>query len=105
MTFGSGLLCLSQSSALESKNSTLLFFSSAMMMIVAIPIIVEMDSILSFWLKNVPEYTALFCRSIMIAFIVDQITMGLHVANQAIGNLKVFTLLTVILLFSKMVFG
>ncbi len=78
---------------LASKESR---FSSAMMMIVAIPIIVEMDSILSFWLKNVPEYTALFCRSIMIAFIVDQITMGLHVANQAIGNLKVFTLLTTV---------
>lgn len=68
-------------------------FSTALMMIVAIPLMVEMDSILSFWLKEVPEYTSLFCNGLLIAFLVDQLTLGLHAANQATGKIKWYTII------------
>lgn len=69
-------------------------FSAALMMIISIPVMIELPSILTFWLKVVPPYTTTFCRALMIAFIVDQITLGLHAANQATGKLKNYSLLT-----------
>lgn len=68
-------------------------FSTALMMIVAIPLMVEMNSILSFWLKEVPEYTSLFCSGLLIAFLLDQLTLGLHAANQATGKIKWYTII------------
>ena len=39
-----------------------------------------------------PDYAVLFCRMVLIASIVDSITIGLGVANQAIGNVKQYSL-------------
>ncbi|MBQ9558375.1 MAG: MATE family efflux transporter [Bacteroidaceae bacterium] len=72
---------------LESK------FSVAMMSIVAMPIIFEMPTILSLWLDTVPAHTVMFCRLILISFLCDLLTLGLNTAIQAIGELKVYTLL------------
>ena len=71
-------------------------FSAALMIIISVPIMVEMETLLSFWLKTVPEYSVLFCRAFMIAFIIDQLTLGLHAANQATGQIKVYTIWTTI---------
>jgi len=70
-------------------------FSTALMMVLAIPIIVEMPDILDFWLrnKNVPEHTCLFCRAMLLAFLIDQTTLGLHAANQATGIIRNYSLL------------
>lgn len=71
---------------LESKYSTML------LIMVITPIIVEMPAILSFWLSDVPEYTDMFCRFILIGFIIDQSTYGINSANQAMGKIKTYTL-------------
>ena len=70
-------------------------FSTALMMVLAIPIIIEMPDILDFWLrnKNVPEHTCLFCRAMLLAFLIDQTTLGLHAANQATGIIRNYSLL------------
>lgn len=60
--------------------------------VIAIPCIFEMPSILAFWLKEVPEYTVSFCRLILIAVLMNQLTIGLISANQAIGKMKNYTL-------------
>jgi Na+-driven multidrug efflux pump len=72
---------------MESKYSTML------LMLIVIPIIFEAPEILSFWLKDMPEKSDLFCRFILCAFIVDQATCGLNTANQAIGRIKWYTIL------------
>ena len=69
-------------------------FSTALMILISMPLIFEMPDILSLWLKEVPAYSAMFCRALMIAFIVDQLTLGLHAANQATGHIKVYTICT-----------
>lgn len=69
-------------------------FSSALMIIISIPLMYEMPSILAFWLKTVPPNTEVFCRALMIAFICDQTTLGLHAANQAMGKIKIYTIAT-----------
>lgn len=75
---------------LSMKASKWGFFLLA---IVAIPCIFEMPAILNFWLKNVPEYTVIFCRLILIAILMNQLTIGLTTAVQAVGQLRVYTLI------------
>ena len=72
---------------LESKYSTIL------LMLIVVPLIFEMPAILSFWLKDAPEYSAMFCRFILCGFVIDQLTYGMNVANQAMGKIKIYTLL------------
>lgn len=71
----------------ESKYSTML------LIIALVPIMLEIRSILQLWLKEVPPYCTLFCNAVLISFICDQMTAGLNTINQAIGKIKVYTLL------------
>ena len=68
-------------------------FSVALLSIAIIPLIIEMPSILNVWLKEVPPYTCLFCRIVLVSFIGDQLTMGLQTAIQATGKIRSYTLL------------
>ncbi len=72
-------------SEIESKAC---FF---LMAIFLIPLIVELPSVLRLWLGIVPDYSVMFCRGILIASLVDQLTIGLGTANQAIGNIKEYS--------------
>ena len=72
----------------ESKYSVLV------LSLLLIPLIVEMPYVLDFWLGNVPRYATMFCRMILIEFIIDQFTIGLSSANQAVGKIRNYSLLT-----------
>jgi len=67
-------------------------FATLLIAMVAIPVIAEMDSILIWWLDDVPESTAMFCRFILAASVCDQLTIGLGSANQAIGKIRNYSL-------------
>jgi O-antigen/teichoic acid export membrane protein len=54
----------------------------------AIPFIVETPFILGLWLKNVPEWTVLFCRLQLIRALVEQLTVTLGVTMNAQGDIK-----------------
>lgn len=77
------MLSLSESS---SKYATLL------MALAAIPLIFEMPAVLLFWLKEVPDNAIIFCRFVLIASVCDQLTTGLGIANQAIGQIRDYSL-------------
>ena len=81
----SGMISLAEK---ESK------FSTALMSIISIPVIIEMPAIMSFWLKETPPHTVMFTSALMIAFIIDQLTLGLHAANQATGKIRNYTIAT-----------
>ena len=70
----------------SSKYATLL------MAMVVIPLVFEMPVILELWLKDVPEHTVMFCRFVLLASACDQLTIGLGTANQAIGNIRNYSL-------------
>lgn len=59
---------------------------------IAIPCIAEMPNLLGLWLKEVPEYATMFSRMVLLAAIFDTSTSGLWVANQAIGNIKTYSI-------------
>ena len=67
-------------------------FSFYLLSCLAVPCIFEMDTLLTLWLGKVPDYAILFCRMVLIASIVDSLTCGLGLANQAIGNIKQYSL-------------
>ena len=60
--------------------------------IFAIPLIFEMDTILRIWLNEPPEHANTFCRIFIIASLIDQITVGLNVSIQALGEIRNYTL-------------
>ena len=67
-------------------------FGFSMMSLVAIPLMVMMPEVLTLWLKEVPEGTVLFSRLMVAACMSEQLTRGLVYANQAVGNIKWFSI-------------
>ena len=47
-----------------------------------------MPTVLQLWLKNVPEYTVTFCRLLLIGTVLNQSTIGMTVALEAYGKVK-----------------
>jgi O-antigen/teichoic acid export membrane protein len=67
-------------------------FSFLLLTMIVIPAVFEMKMVLSVWLGKTPEYAILFCRFVILTALVDQLTVGLGHANQAIGNIKSYSL-------------
>lgn len=72
-------------------SSKLTFFLSA---VFAVPLLLEMPLVLSVWLKEVPEYTDLYCRVILYMFLVCELYPGLIRGIQAVGQIKWQQILT-----------
>lgn len=74
-------------------------FSFFLLAFFAIPAMIEMPYILQLWLKNTPEHTVAFCRLIVAASLVYQLSAGLQMAVQAVGRIGTFqTVLCALLL-------
>lgn len=71
-------------SSLTSKYSFFLlsFFS--------IPLIIEVDFVLKLWLKEVPQYTVVFCQLVLVLTLINQLTVGLQSSAQAVGKIKLY---------------
>ncbi|MEH6305211.1 hypothetical protein RYH73_06125 [Olivibacter sp. CPCC 100613] len=65
-------------------------FGFLLLAMIAIPALFEMAAIMRFWLKNVPPYTVVFCQLVIIATLINQLTVGLQSAIQATGNIKAY---------------
>ena len=74
------------------KMKILLFKSSRMsyylLFLVALPILLEMKYLLALWLTEVPEYTVLFARLIVINILVDCMSGTIIPTIQATGQIK-----------------
>lgn len=68
-------------------------FSFILMAIITIPGIIEMRSLLSLWLKEVPDHAVMFCQFILLSNLIDQLTSGLITANKAIGDIRSYSLI------------
>lgn len=62
--------------------------SFLMITTLAIPIIIEAPFILSIWLKEVPEYTAIFLRLVLLTSIVDSLSGTLITSMHASGKVR-----------------
>ena len=59
---------------------------------VSIPAIIHMNDLLSLWLVEVPQYAVMFCQFFLLACWIDELTLSLMFANQAVGNVRVYSL-------------
>lgn len=73
---------------LESK------FSFLLLAMIGIPTMFEMQSLLELWLVDVPPATMLFGCMFLSMQIIDMLTSGLGLANRAIGNIGLYTVVT-----------
>lgn len=67
-------------------------FSLLLLGMAVIPIVFELPGILKVWLGDVPQSTVTLCSFILITSLCDQTTIGLNVANQAIGKIRTYSL-------------
>ncbi len=67
-------------------------YAFLLLSIVAIPLIAEMDAVLHLWLGEVPDHAVMFCQFILAAALCDQLTIGLGSANQAIGQIRNYSI-------------
>lgn len=75
-------------------------FSFFLLLVLSLPLLIDIDVVLKLWLNIVPEYTALFCRLVIINTMVDCISAPLSTIAQATGKIKVYQITTGLLFFS-----
>lgn len=54
------------------------------------PVFINTDIILKLWLENVPEYSSIFLRLIIVNILIDSISSPLMTSAQATGNIKTY---------------
>lgn len=59
---------------------------------IGIPYLFEVQGILEWWLGNVPEHAALFCKMVTLASMADVLTYGFVHINQAIGHIRFYSI-------------
>lgn len=62
-------------------------FSTLLILVFSVPLIAEMDEVLRLWLVNPPQYTAGLCTCVLIAYAIDKLALGHHVAISANGKI------------------
>ncbi|CAG37943.1 lipopolysaccharide biosynthesis protein [Desulfotalea psychrophila] len=65
-------------------------FATILILLFAIPLMTEMEYVLKLWLRQPPEYTAMFCRLILTTFLIDRLTSGYMLAINAHGRIAVY---------------
>ena len=68
-----------------------------LLVIFAIPVYIEMPFIFNLWLKNVPNYTIVFCKLLIIRNLIEQIYVTLTTAISSVGKIKELEICTAIL--------
>jgi O-antigen/teichoic acid export membrane protein len=61
-------------------------FGTILILLFAIPLMVETDYILTLWLVDPPAYAALFCQLILAMFLLDRLSIGYMLAINAHGK-------------------
>ncbi len=65
-------------------------FTFFLMYIFTLPLCLEMNSILSLWLKNPPEYAVVFTQLVLIDALIDSISYPLMTLAQATGKIRLY---------------
>jgi O-antigen/teichoic acid export membrane protein len=63
-------------------------FSFFLILFFALPILIETEAILALWLKEVPEFTSVFTRLVLLTALIDSLNNTLLTGQSATGNIK-----------------
>lgn len=65
-------------------------FGTLLVLFFTVPLMVEMDYVLRLWLRDPPLYSAMFCRLILVTFIIDRMSVGSMLAVIARGEIAAY---------------
>ena len=65
-------------------------FTFFLMLTLSLPVIMETDTILTVWLKIVPDYTVIFLRLLLCIVTIDAVARPLMTAAAATGDVKLY---------------
>lgn len=68
-----------------------------------IPVMIEMPYIFNFWLKNVPEYTIIFCRLLLIKSLIEFLFNPVANTISAHGNIKKYEIISSLFCFLPLI--
>jgi len=80
-----------KASLVGSKTS---FF---LLLLFYIPVFIEMPTIFELWLKDIPPYTIIFCRLLLIRNLLEQFYVTLANSISAVGNIRNFQVIKSVL--------
>ena len=63
-------------------------FSFFLLVLFYVPIMIEMPYVFGVWLKEVPPYTIIFCRLLLIRNLIEQLFLTLDSSIAAVGDIK-----------------
>ena len=67
-------------------------FSYYLMFFISLPVVINMEFILSVWLQNVPDYAVEFCQLTLIYLLLESISGPFWMTVQATGNIKWYSI-------------
>lgn len=65
-----------------------------LLFLLAFPIFVHIDTVLSLWLTKVPEYSGIFCQLVLLTSVIYALQAPLWMAISATGNIKGYNIWT-----------
>ena len=74
---------------LMCQSSKFIYF---LMLAIALPVVIETPFLLGIWLKEVPDYTILFTRLVVINALIESLANPLAAAMQAYGKIRDYNL-------------
>lgn len=69
-------------------------FAVVLLSFLVIPLVFNVTYILNLWLKTVPEYTVSFINIFLFISLINQLNSGAFLANEGVGKIKRFQLVT-----------
>lgn len=78
------------------RSSKISYF---LLLIIALPLLINIDLILSIWLTKVPEYSGIFSQLILVFSLMEALTAPLWMFVQATGKIKTYQILVASLIF------
>lgn len=69
-------------------------FTFLLLIVLILPLYYELDWILSIWLVEVPEYTGVFAKLILVATVFDSMANPMIIAVNATGKVKIYQIIT-----------
>lgn len=77
------------------RASRISFF---LLFLISMPFFIKAEFILDLWLEEVPAYTSVFCKFILLSMLVETLSAPLYMVVQASGNIKKYQMMVSLLL-------
>lgn len=79
---------------MEKSCSNAIKYALLLFSLIAVPVVIEADTLFNLWLVDVPPYAVIFCRLILITSLLRMINTILAILIHASGNIKRISLIT-----------